>query len=272
MTIQAISNKLQELSAQLEAGYLTADEIMEMTELARNLHERMIILQYKAFEEQVQIESEPDSETSDETSTEHEVEQELEPAAQEQQFMTAPAEPERETPLSEANAGNQEPEPIINTAQEPEVATEFLPEITSEDQKISEPEPEPGPSFRFETPEVSPNQISLIDSIEEIKRMEQSINESFKGEDGPSLAQRLKKKPVSNIKKSMSINQKFQFVSVLFQSDSAGFEVAIQRLDEATSYLEADEYIQNTLKDRYDWQMKNPVVKELLDLVERRFL
>jgi hypothetical protein len=102
--------------------------------------------------------------------------------------------------------------------------------------------------------------------------MEQSINESFKSSDGPSLAQRLNQKPVSDLRKAIGINQRFQFVSVLFDNDSGAFDKAIQRLNEANSYLEADEYVQNSLKNRYDWQMKNPVVKELIQLIERRFL
>jgi hypothetical protein len=232
MTIQNIATQLQEMSSRLESGALTADEIMTMTELSRQLHERLIILQYKAFEEQVQLHDHPD---------------------------TDPGEPATGDANEDAPAALAEPEEVL-APREPEEENE------------PEASPEIRSPFRFGEPEVSPNQISLIDSIEEIKRMEQSINESFKASESPSLAQKLVQKPISDLRKAIGINQRFQFVSVLFESDTAAFEQAIVRLNEASSYIEADEYIQNTLKNKYDWQMKNPVVKELINLVERRFL
>jgi len=250
MTIQVITNELQQLATRLESGALNAEEIMSMTELSRQLHERLIILQYKAFEVQVHVMENP--------------------AAEEHS--------EQDPPAIEVMP---DPKPFLDPVsdlpkvEEPPLEILEMEEVEIPLQKEEEPEeeiPEERPVFRFSDTEVSPNQISLIDSIEEIKRMEQSINQKYTAGDGPSLAERLNQKPVSNLKSAIGLNQKFQFLSVLFKSDKEAYDMSIDRLNKASSYLEADEYIQNTLKNRYDWEMKSPVVKEFMYLIERRFL
>ncbi len=250
MTIQVITNELQLLATRLESGSLNAEEIMSMTELSRQLHERLIILQYKAFEEQVRLMESPGEKENAEN----------EPTAMED-LTDFPSVIDIVPDLPKVE------EPAVEITEMEEV------EIPLQSEEEDEEEiPEERPAFRLSDTDVSPNQISLIDSIEEIKRMEQSINQKYKTGDGPSLAQKLHQKPVTNLKNAIGLNQKFQYLSVLFKSDKEAYNFSIERLNNASSYLEADEYIQNTLKNRYDWEMKSPVVKEFMNLIERRFL
>ena len=151
---------------------------------------------------------------------------------------------------------------------EPEA--ESPPETEINQAPLEKPVVEEEPASTY-GPTVSPNQISLIDSIEEIKQMEQSLNETLKHE-SPTLAQKLHRTPITDLKSALTINQKFQFISHLFNKDGDAFSSAMDRLNGCATYLEADEYIQNTLKDTYDWDMKSSPVREMMDLVERKFL
>ncbi|HKL39709.1 MAG TPA: hypothetical protein VJ894_03470 [Cryomorphaceae bacterium] len=238
MTIQDIINQLEELGAKLEAGRLGSEEVIEMADLSRDLYERLVVIRHKSYEDLIR--EERDAEVVEE------------PAA---------------GPLDET----LEPEtPPVSS--EKEVITEA----------ISEKEPEPnsdrdvevtGPVIPMGSAEISPNQISLIDSIEEIKRMEQSLNDKFQEKsEEKSLAQRLKQKPIEDLTSSIGINMKFRFITQLFNEDKAAFEVSVQKLNSFGSYIEADEYIQNTLSEQYGWNPKDPVVKELIDLAQRRYL
>jgi molecular chaperone DnaK (HSP70) len=205
MTITDISEKLRAMSQKLETGDLDPNEILEMTELARQFHERMIILQYKAFEETVKVDE---------------------------------------------GQQNEVHEPSINSTEKSST--------TADSAEIHE--------------EISPNQISLIDSIEEIKRMEQSLNDTLRDDRGVSLRQKLNKKPIQDLKSAISINQQFLFISRLFDNDKEAYAAAVSRINGFSSFLEADEYIQNTLVQRYDWEVRSPEVAEFNGLVERRFL
>lgn len=215
MTIKAILDELHKMSEALESGSLETDDVLKMTELTRQLHERMIVIQYKAFEETVQTDRRN-------------------------------AEAEVHTPQTEK---------------------EYAPDVKTEETEETDSENRVAEEF-----EVSPNQISLIDSIEEISEMEKSLNETFHGEGGASLAQKLNKKPIENLKTAISINQRFLFTSRLFDDDKEAFESAVEKLNSFTSYLEADDYVQNNLKRKFEWEMKNPTVKEMMELIERRFL
>ncbi len=218
MTIKAILDELHKMSEELESGSLETDDVMKMTELTRQLHERMIVIQYKAFEATVQTDRRKAEVAESETDA--------------QVKYAPPADADAEEDVKEPNSGAR--------------ALEEL--------------------------EVSPNQISLIDSIEEISEMEQSLNETFQGEHSRTLAQKFNKKPITDLKSAITINQKFLFISRLFNDDKDAFEMAVKKINTFTSYLEADDYVQNNLKRQFDWEMKNPTVKEMMELIERRFL
>ena len=250
MTIKSIAAQIVHLSEKLEKGELRAEEIEEMTEFSRQLYERMVVLQYKAYEATVRAQE-----------ARQEEQEGVEASANEATEPDQTYEPE--APAAEAIP---ESEPIIEAEKQDEPESE-------PEEKQEEPADDLAErlAFRFEPEEVPSNQISLIDSIEEINKMEKSINEAFSDQPA-SLAQRLNKKPVSNLKTAITINQKFKFISDLFDNDADAFHKAIDRINSCTSFIEADEYIQNGLTSRFEWEMKSPAVKEIMDLVERRFL
>ena len=254
MTIQDIIRQLEELGTKLEEGRLGAEEIMEMAELSRDLYERLVVIRHKSYEDLIREEkkSEEGSETiSNETSTVEEPE------------LKALSEKEEPT-VEEAK-----PKPVVS---EREIIDEVMADEPTENPEESAQEVS-GPVIPMGSAEVSPNQISLIDSIEEIKQMEQSLNQKFQEKsEEKSLAQKLKQSPIDDLSSAIGINQKFRFISQLFKEDSTAFEVSVQKLNSFNSYIEADEYIQNTLSEQYGWNFKDPVVKELIDLAQRRYL
>lgn len=223
---------LHRYGKQLESGKISEEDLVNMTDASRDLYERLIVLRHKAFEQMVHEEETIEEQTEE---------------------ITPPKEEEV----------REMPEPVMVEKPDDEV----------NELKEPEPEEEVRPIIPIGGAEVSPNQISLIDSIEEIKQMEQSINDRFK-ESGSekSLAQTLQHKTVEDLSSSIGINQKFRFISQLFKEDKEAFDTSIDRLNTFNSYLEADEFIHNTLSEQYGWDDKDPVVKELVELTKRRYL
>src|SRR5690554_523190 len=247
MTIKSIAAQIVDLSEKLEKGELRAEEIEAMTAFSRQLYERMVVLQYKAYEATVKAENADHKEV--------EVEAEANEATEPDQMYVS------ETPAEEAASESNRADKETNTGK-PRPEQQAKDDLEELSERLS---------FRFSPEEIPSNQISLIDSIEEIKKMDRSINEAFSDQPA-SLAQRLNKKPVANLKTAITINQKFKFISDLFDNDADAFAKAIERINACTSYIEADEFIQNGLTRRFEWEMKSATVRELMDLVERRFL
>lgn len=239
MTIQDIIKQLEELGTKLEAGRLEAEEVIEMADLSRDLYERLVVIRHKSYEDLIREEREAEVvEEPESLLIQEEVEETIdEPLALDKEAIDAA--------LSEDEADEQ-PDSVVEESR---------------------------PVIAMGSAEISPNQISLIDSIEEIKRMEQSLNDKFhEKSDEKSLAQKLKQKPIEDLVSAIGINQKFRFISQLFNDDQTAFEASIEKLNTFGSYIEADEYIQNTLSEQYGWNPKDPAVKELIDLAQRRHL
>lgn len=211
MTIRELIGRIEELNKQLEKGNLSTDEVVEMTDITRDLYERLVVIRHRSYEEL----------------------------------------------LGEDRTFSDEEEKDSNRDCK---------------EMVEEPKAMEHPSIPVGKAAVPPNQISLIDSIEEIKRMETSLNEKFKEEESSSLGRKLQNQPIDDLPGAIGINQRFRFINKLFQDDQSAFNEAVGKLNSFTSFIEADEYVRNTLKERFDWQLKDPVVKEMLDLVERRYL
>jgi len=169
-----------------------------------------------------------------------------------------------------------------------------------ETSKIVDVEPERITPIPFKIPEVSPNQISLIDVIEELapeteaepaKAPElhkpnydvhfaplkpaaqvESVYDKI-ARDIPkkeSLSEQIEKAAIIDLKRAISINQRFQFSKELFKNNSQEYEVAIEKLN-TVSRDEAMKLMDN-LKTKFNWSSESPVANDFKEMVERRHL
>jgi hypothetical protein len=144
-----------------------------------------------------------------------------------------------------------------------------------------------------ETPPVSPNQVSLIDAIEEITREEspeyeeepvaaapvlkqvhiplpENMNDRL-GKTIPAqetLAQKLESSPIGDLKRAITLNQRFQFARELFKGNNQDYEVTIDKLNNS-SREDALKTLEN-LRARYEWNDESPVTQDFRELVQRR--
>jgi DNA repair ATPase RecN len=127
-------------------------------------------------------------------------------------------------------------------------------------------------NLEAEIGEVSENQTTLIEIIEEIQE-DLNINERIaKGQTRETLADKHAKNPIEDLEKSIGINQKFSFIKHLFNNDKDAYTEAMVKLNSYASYLEADDFINNQLKNKYDWDKETVHIVKFIDLVERRYL
>lgn len=97
------------------------------------------------------------------------------------------------------------------------------------------------------------------------------LNERNKAEDN-SLASRLRKSKITDLKASIGLNERFLFANELFNGNMEAFNRALNELNHIDSKDGADYFINMQLKERYSWNDESEVTLRFLDLVERRFL
>ena len=99
-----------------------------------------------------------------------------------------------------------------------------------------------------------------------------SLNETLQKEQ-TTLADHLNKNAehVDNIRKRLNINQKFKFINELYGGNSNEFNQVIDKIDRCKNYQEAIQALDDHSTLRSEWDMENLAVKELFDLVSKRF-
>jgi hypothetical protein len=160
----------------------------------------------------------------------------------------------------------EEEDPIVdsfkNTFKQKEIDTKIVEEIPVSELVQNEKE-----AIR-----IAENQTTLIEIIDEIQE-DQSINERIsQGKSKESLAQKHAKKAITDIDKSIGLNQRFSFIKNLFENDKSAYNEAVLKLNSCASFIEADDYIHNVLIDKFKWDENTVHVIKFIELIERRYL
>lgn len=147
------------------------------------------------------------------------------------------------------------PEPTLDDLErlmlEQEKEEEQLSLLTPEPPKtvLAEPKEEPKPIVTEAT-------ISLLDKLTANLRT-------------PDIHEKISRENQS-LKQAINLNKKIAFVNNLFNENTVEYAKAIEKLNAATGAHEALRYF-NELKHQYNWNNENPLVKDLEQLIERRF-
>jgi len=237
--LQSLAQQLADQLNGLYSGKNKKDSLEQMVNNSRELYERLIVLRHKAYEQEVQ------------------------PIQQESI--------EVEMPVFTLNMESQENEV---PAMEPETAISF--EIEEEVSAIPTP-------IEIEVeaePETDTRQVNLMDMIEEVIQEKTStpaeentpiisLNEILAQQQTQhTILKALEKAPIEDLKKSITMNQRFQFARELFKGDSEQYELSISELNNASSE-KAMEVLDN-MKRKWGWDITSIAYIELEELVQRR--
>jgi hypothetical protein len=86
-----------------------------------------------------------------------------------------------------------------------------------------------------------------------------------------SLASQASQNPISNIKSSIGINEKFAYLKELFKNKQEEYNEALDKLNNFENYSEAEDYFQE-LKLKYSWDPESKSFQGLAELLNRRYL
>jgi hypothetical protein len=172
----------------------------------------------------------------------------------------------------------EEPEPIVELDIEPESEPEFEPEIEPEVEPEAEleHEPEPEPEPEVETlpdvfPEGDDDDLPLFAEPESIFEAAQKLPKARKAmidvmEDKQAWKTDMPGTPVKDILSAISLNDRVQFINVLFNEDAALFQQARAKINTLETLDQAVEYVTST----FNWDMNSQVVYRFMMAVRRK--
>ena len=97
-----------------------------------------------------------------------------------------------------------------------------------------------------------------------------TIADKLKKEDDNSIASRIQKNKTEDLRAIIGINEKFLFISELFDGSMQDYESAITSLSQCHSSDETENIIIE-LKTRMKWQDNNEIIQQFINLINRRF-
>jgi len=261
-TYKSLANLVAHINTQIEnlqKGDLSIDDLSELLENTRELHERATVLNYLAIERKVKGDEQKDDKKegfrlnfgiSKKTPEVHPNQTNLLDAIAEQNVE--PVETIKEI---------ESFQPIKNEV-EVKVETEEA-EIKVEEANTEEVENETS---------VEDEKTQVEEDVKEVGEESVSINEKFaKDNEEMTLAEKLSLKPIDDLKKAIGLNQKFLFMNDLFEGENGTFNEALEQLNSFSSYLEAEDYMNNVLSNKYNWDSTSKSVKNFSLLVKRRY-
>lgn len=89
-----------------------------------------------------------------------------------------------------------------------------------------------------------------------------------------NIVEKSKETPIKDLVKSISISKKFEFIKVLFNGNSEAYKLALNAVQNAGSYEEAIQYLQNNVTGQYDWttEESEELAHEFYGLLRRRHM
>jgi hypothetical protein len=97
-----------------------------------------------------------------------------------------------------------------------------------------------------------------------------SLNDQLKRDEG-EVATMLEESPIRDLKKAISINDRYLFINSLFRGDETMYERSIRTINGLNIYPEAQYWIQRELKVKLSWEENSEPVILFDQLVKRRF-
>lgn len=243
--MKEIAAELAEKLDQLEVGSLSKEHLENLTEQSRELYERLVVLRFKAYDRTIKENEESKTATAE---TEK---------------------PELNTPISfslDTTKTDAPPQPIqvslIDAIQE-ETAKQAVAESEAMKETFSEAKTEITPE-KIITPAQPVANTSTQTPLSLYDKLTKNISVA------ETIAERSEHLPIADLKKAISLNQRFQFSKELFKGNNQEYEVTIERLNNANREDAMKQLDQ--LKSKYSWTPDAAVTLDFIDLVTRRHL
>lgn len=253
---------ISKLVDKMDGGELSIHELVELEKLTRELHERSIILKYKAFENKVG--EAPVEVTMEVVHEEEEIVEEKEEVVEEQ--------PQQETPILDFSMFDEPEEDVKPEMKIEVVAEEKEPEITIETQ----PEPESKIEEKIET--VPEEEVKVEEPKMEAVQEEPKVEVKEKGSSfldrlnipDNSISSQIAERKIDTLSGAFGINQRLLYINELFDGSGEEFSDAVKMLDTQAGLDSASHKVEE-LAFKYSWNPEEEAVLEFLAIIKRRY-
>jgi hypothetical protein len=258
-------NTLNHSLQKLESGDLTVEELSPLLNDARELHERIAILQYVTHQTGMSEKVETAAPKVEEVS---QVDSKIS-AAMDTGTIGTEEKPKEKKGLKLNFNLFSSPEPeSTNQINLLDVIEEETPGAIEASVSVTQVEVKMDSANHIGESKETHSMNEVIAKVSE----KLSLNEKLAdGAEKTSLAAKLSRKPIKDLNEEIGLNQKFLFMNDLFGGENGLYKEAIAAFNTFANFDEASTLL-DQLKARHNWDMESISVTKFIDLVERRYL
>jgi hypothetical protein len=121
-----------------------------------------------------------------------------------------------------------------------------------------------GKTEKMKKKQKDPQEIEIV--ADRYLTSQNYINQAMANRQGNDISARSQSRPVTDLRSSIGLNDKFLFIKELFNGRPDKYNQCIDKLNQASSFEEAMEFIE----ENCSWEEGNEVADKLLNLVKRR--
>ncbi len=184
---------------------------------------------------------------------------------------------------------------IEETVSLPEEKVEIpQPVETKQETKFTQPE-NSSDEIIFNTPQAEAEEVKEVELVKPVLTEVQAVRSGIFKESEPTIAQqfhesetihdkigaaqhafavadKLKLSPVTDLVKAIGINEKFLFISQLFNNNHQAYQQAIDKLNNSKTFADAYMYFDTEVVSQFHSDKTSDVYKQFIDLLQRRFI
>ncbi len=270
MRLKELSEELHTNINELLSGNMSPEQTQHLVELCSELYEKLIVLRFKAFTETITPAEKMQA-----------VLENVEPIKIDTTPSPTPIDLVKQVNLIDAikeveqvvaQDSTKDANALQDVSQDSTKDVSALQDVAQDSSKDASQEEEEESEDEDIVFQLIPNDEPAIEAPKgEVKPMV-SLNDTFKenASQQATIAKKLEGSPISDLKKNISLNQRFQFCKDLFKGNNQEYEVTLEKLNN-TNRDEAMRVLQ-TLKDKYSWNPDSMATKDFTDLVNRRYM
>ena len=140
--------------------------------------------------------------------------------------------------------------------------------------EVSEPQPMIEAKELEEVTEVEEAEAPVIEKhnqtpLHAIQEPVKTLNDTFQPKE--TLASRLEKQKIDNILQSISLNERYTYLNILFEGNKEDFDRAFETVETLQSSSEAKSYLESSFAEQYEWGKKEEATTQLYTVLEKRF-
>jgi len=121
------------------------------------------------------------------------------------------------------------------------------------------------------SPSVPAENIPAQRKMDVLAEKKTILADKFLEEDDKTVAARIKKNPINDLKMAIGVNDKFLFIKELFKGDMDAYNAAIRKLNSFQILDEARLFL-GELSQNHEWKEDSEYYTRLKNLVERKYL